>query len=327
MRRNLIAAVALALVAGPSASFADEPTVLRAFRCDGRDAVTPAMENEYIEGSRYGGCWFHTGHHTYDLDGMRAVGAISGWFRAVEIQFSPPAELTTAGEIPIVFERSVDGRTWTTIDTVAYEPLATRQDITFAIDAGGAPARYLRVREPRSLAQGLSGYLDVSEFTAELGPILTDAVQPARTGTFGLSCERDLMEGIVAEHPCWFGGINRYDAPSVFHTYPLDAPTTVTSITGSATFLPWRVDDYAGSGGSRQTLQGHLFASLDGEHWTKLVTFDASYGLAAPVTWSGSIEAAYLRLVAEYHRGVRSDPALKHVRGMLVDSRMTVTAV
>jgi hypothetical protein len=323
VRRSLLISVVLA-AALPMGARADG-TVVRAFRCDDTGAVTMAMENEYIAGSNYGGCWFHTGHHTYDLDALHAVGEIEGWLRSVEIQFSPPIEIGSSGEIRVFVEASTDGRVWATVGTVPYGRTSTRQDIPFAIDGGGVVARYLRIRQPRSVAQGLSGYLDVSSFDAELTPAEPPPVGIPREGTFQLSCETDIMEGFHALHPCWFGGINRYDSPSVFHTYPLNEAVAVTAISGTANYLPWRTDDYTGSGGSRRDLKGHLFASADGEHWTKLVTFDAQYGLEAPVAWTGSIDAVYLRFVAEYHKGVHSDPALKHVRGMLVHSALTVT--
>lgn len=320
----LAAAVLPAILAPGDASAA---TTLRALRCDGNGG-TMAMENEYIAATRYGDCWFHTGHHTYDLDGLYAIGPLAGQLSSVEIQFSPPGELDAEDGIPLLLEASADGRTWTTFDTVRYNPLSTRNtSITFTANGGGVHARYLRVRQPRSLAQGLSGYLDGSRIDVELSEPLTDAVPEGRTGTFTLACADGVMERMFAEHPCWFGGINRYDSPSVFHTYPLDGPTTVTEIEGTATFLPWRSDDYTGGGGSRTALRAHLFASLDGERWTLLQTFDAGYGVASPVRWTGSIDAAYVRLVAEYHRNVRTDPALKHVRGMLFDSSLTVTAI
>lgn len=322
-----ILALVLAAASLPTvAARAEEPTIVQALRCDGGAGATMAMENEYITGTNYGGCWFHTGHHTYDLDALRAIGSITGRLFSVEIQFSPPSELDADSLIPITLEASADGRTWSTIDTFPYGLLSTRQEIAFTADGGGMHARYLRLRQPRSLAQGLSGYLDSSSMDVEVAPPFTDAVEQGRTGTYALSCATDIMEAMHPAHPCWFGGINRYDSPSVFHTYPLDGPVTLTAIDGSATFLPWRTDDYTGNGGSRTALKGHLFASLDGEHWTNLATFDAQYGLPAPVVWTGSIEAAYVRFVAEYHRGVRSHPALKHVRGMLLDSNLTVTA-
>lgn len=327
--RSLALTALLALptaLPGALPATAEQTTTTRTLLCDGPAGTTMAMENEYITGTGFGGCWFHIGHHTYDLDGLFEVGTITVHrIASVEVQFTPPIETSTAHPIPITFEVSRDGRTWEPIGALPYNPLSLRNDPIRGTLEADATARYLRIRQPRSAAQGLSGYLDGSHLDVELTPV--DAPSPPRrTGTFSLACATDIMERFHAEHPCWFGGINRYDSPSIFHTYPLDAPTTVTSITGTATFLPWRSDDYAGRGSSRTEVDAHLFASVDGEHWTRLTTFTAQFGLPAAITWTGHADAAYLRIVAEYHRGARLDAPLKHARGMLLDSGLTVTA-
>jgi hypothetical protein len=326
--RSLPIALLLATLPAAMPAGADGATTTRTLLCDGADGTTMAMENEYIVGTGYGGCWFHIGHHTYDLEGLFAVGAITVHrISSVEVQFSPPIEPAGVTPIPIPIEASLDGRTWTRIAHVAYNPLSTRnENIRGTLHGAQGHARYLRIRQPRSAAQGLSGYLDGSHLEVELTPVAGDAPTAARSGTFTLSCANDIMERVDPAHPCWFGGINRYDSPSVFHTYPLDAPTPVTTITGSATFLPWRSDDYFSDGGDRRALGAHLFSSADGEHWTKLSSFRAEYGVPASFTWSGSTTARFLRVVAEYHHGVRRHPALKHVRGFLLDSSLTVTA-
>lgn len=311
----------------PTTAHGTHPSTLQAFSCQGGENAIMAMENEYIVESGYGPCWFHTGHHTYDLGGLNEVGQVTGRAFTVEMRYSPPSEfqVDTYHITSLFFEASVDGRVWSEISRVRFNLPTDRQEVTFNFDAGGIRARYLRLRQPLSLAQGLSGYLDSSSFTAALTPAHDGALTP-RTGILQLSCENDIMERFHPAHPCWIGGINRYDSPSVFHTYPLDGQVTVSSILGSATFLPWRSDDYTQNGGNRQTLKAHLQVSSDGEDWSNLLTFDATYGVPAQISYEGSVETSYLRLVAEYHKGVKTHPALKHVRGMLLDSSLRVTA-
>jgi hypothetical protein len=323
MRRTIIAVTVLASL-GLGSATAEASNLLRSFHCGGSGGATPAMENEYIVETGYGACWFHTGHHTYDLDGVYAVDNISGRVFSVEVQFTPPIEANAAG-ITIVAEASLDGRVWQTIGTMPYAALSTRQEILFDIDTGGVVARYLRIRQPLSAAQGLSGYLDASSFDASLRPASADPLPAWESDERVLRCDRDIMEGIYPGHPCWFGGINRYDSPSVFHTYPLDGVHDITLVEGSATFLPWRSDDYTQNNGNRRFLQAHLQASVDGEDWTTVHTFTAEYGLASGSVTDQVGQAAYLRVVAEYHKGVTTHPALKHVRGMLFDSVLTVT--
>lgn len=323
MQKGLRYLALACLLVAPSSNV-QATTEDRVFTCNGSGNSTMAMENEYILHSGYGPCWFHTGHHTYDLDGLHEIGSISGRAFTVESRFSPPSEVNADDTTALLIEASVDGIDWFTVDTVRYWLPTDRQEVTFTTNGDQAHASYLRIRQPRSLAQGLSGYLDSSSLTVSVTPVASPVLESNATSV-SLDCENDIMERMDPAHPCWFGGINRYDSPSVFHTYPLGGAQIVTSVTGVATFLPWRSDDYTQNGGDRRTLKAHLFSSADGEGWTKLLTFDASYGVPAPFSYGGSVEARYLRLVAEYHKGVTTHPALKHVRGMLLDSSLTVT--
>lgn len=296
-----------------------------AFRCGGGlvDGVPSieAMESEYAEQTTKGPCWFHLGHHTYDIGREVALGRIRGSMFSVEEQFSPPIETTSAG-FAVIIETSRDGLAWTEINRPTYVLAFTRQTIAFDFDAGGAVARYVRIRQPLSAAQGLSGYIDSSNFDADV----TEIAQPApRAVPTTLNCAEHIMERVWSAHPCWFGGINRWDAPSVFHTYPVGG-ATLTNIAGAVTVLPWRSDDYNGGGGGRTAIAGLVQTSVDGSTWRTASTFSGTYGV--PIAFSvaqPSIAASYVRLVAEYHRSVKADPALKHVRGFIVDSSLTLT--
>lgn len=297
------------------------------FRCGGGSVggvpAIEAMENEYIVSAypNSGACWFHLGHHTYDIGRAVALHRLNGSMFSVEQQFSPPIE-TTSGGFAVLIEASLDGITWREVARPTYTLPSTRQTITFDVDAAGAQARYVRIRQPLSAAQGLSGYIDASNFDA----LVTEITQPAPpTRGTTLTCARDIMEAVYPGHPCWFGGINRYDAPSVFHTYPVDA-APLTSIAGSVTVLPWRSDDYTQNGGNRTAITGVVQTSANGVDWTTAGGFSGTYG--APIAFSittPSVVASYVRLAAAYHTGARTHPALKHVRGFLVDSSLTLT--
>lgn len=298
------------------------------FRCDGSGDVA-AMENSFIAATGQGACWFHLGHHTYDTGAPHRIGHVVGSVFSVEVTFSPPTELgvptnPTSPIALLAFEGSLDGLTWTTLASIPYRLRVQRQAIDFDFDAQGALARFLRIRQPRAASQGLSGYLDSSSFDADLTavPPVASTVSAARS----LTCSEDIMERFFAEHPCWFGGINRYDAPSVFHTYPL-GPSVISHVSGTATLLPWRSDDYAENGGSETEIRGFLQTSVDGATWNEVANFVGTYGDPIPfdVTFEQPVEASFARLVAEYHTGLGTHPALKHVRGMLLDSSLHIS--
>lgn len=332
--RRAIAAGALGAVvfAGFSASPAGAATFVKPFRCDG--SATPygpsvaAMENEYVLGTGYGPCWFHLGHHTYDAGAPYKVHGVTGATFSVEIPFSPPLELNPP-YVSLSFEASADGLNWTTVARPNYIAYQSRQTVPFSFDMGGITARYFRIRQPLSSAQGLSGYLDSSWFDATVET--TTAPPPPATAPHARSyaCASHAMERFWSLHPCWFGGVNRYDSPSVFHTYVLGGPSTVDRVRGSATFGPWRTDDYWFGGGT-STLRAHVLVSANGTAWTKIGTFTGRYGTALPFDFAGldAKPAQYVRIVAEYHSGgvnPGADPALKHVRGFLLDSSIEVT--
>jgi hypothetical protein len=300
-----------------------------AFRCHGSDGIA-AMENSYIVEGGGGACWGHLGHHTYALGGLFQVGPVTdGRVFSVEVQFSPPTDVIVGTtQAPVAFEVSVDGRTWTTIHQIGYELRgATRREIFFDFDGGGAEARFIRIRQPRSAAQGLSGYLDASSFDAVLTPVFEGPII-AVPGPRTYECTSHIMERFFDTHPCWAGGVNRYDAPSAFHTYPLGIEAALESVTGTVTLLPWRSDDYTSDGGSATSVAGEVQTSVDGIAWDAIGTFEGVFGrpIAFDITGLDGAPARFVRLVAERHHGWNRHPALKHVRGFLVDSTITVAA-
>lgn len=305
-----------------------------AFRCSGSGGIA-AMENSYIVAGGGGPCWAHLGHHTYPLGGLNRIGAVSGSVFSVEIQLSPPFELAAPDAAAVVVEASVDGLAWTTLHQIPFplitngaEILPMRQALSFSFDAGGAEARFVRIRQPRSLAQGLSGYLDASGFDASLEP-LTDPEPGVAPGARSLSCGADVMEGIALGHPCWFGGIDRYDAASFFHTFPLGGLAALDAVRGNVIFLPWRLDDY-NIGGSRTAIKGYVQTSTDAVAWTDSdLEMEGIYGVPISFDFAlGGRAARFIRIVAERHARFareRTDPSLKHPRGMILDSSLEVS--
>lgn len=290
-----------------------------ALRCDGRGGIA-AMENSYIAATGRGDCWFHIGHHTYDLGQPWQVEWIKGSAFTVETLFSPPTELGPGRNHSVLtFEGSLDGTTWRLLASVPYSILASRQSVAFDLAATGGPARFVRIRQPRSAAQGLSGYLDSSAIDLQVSA--SEQVVPDRLDT--LSCETAIMERFFAEHPCWFGGVNRYDSPSVFHTYPVDAGA-LTGVSGEAIVAPWRSDDFTYDGGDPTGAEVVVQLSDDAVTWREAGRFRADYGLPASFWLTASGTASFVRLVGEYHHGYARHPALKHVRAMMVSSRITL---
>ena len=343
MRRALALAL-LTLAASVVPATADDfPVETRSFHCAGANGAVEAMENSYIAALGNGNCWGHLGHHTYDIGTVAKIGAMSGRVFTVEVQFSPPTEILVQPmeppEIPpiplpairawtaLTIEGSTSGVHWFELDQIPYQLNgATRQEIFFNAHGGDVRARFIRIRQPLSAAQGLSGYLDHSRFDADIRPLPLPV--SAELGPKTYSCADHVMERMFDTHPCWFGGINRYDSPSAFHTYRVGTPAAVESISGSATFLPWRSDDYTQDGGSPTSLAAEVQTSIDGVAWDTLGTIAGAYG--EPIAFSfDALDAravSFVRIVAERHHGYTRHPALKHVRGFLIDSQVTVDA-
>jgi hypothetical protein len=303
-----------------------------------------------MEFSASGGtCWMHGGHHTFFLGGETFAihTGSTGLLVSVEQQFSPPTEfdgtdlLTTLNMV----ETSLDGQTWTGASVARYrflndpltEPigLEERQLISFDLVPGGAPFRYIRFQEPRSALQGLSGFLDASSLN-----LLVEAVAPAPTPTLAhqtkaLSCaDGDILEDFFAAHPCFFGGIDRFDSPSILHTYVAGDGARVERLTGVVGALPWRTDDWflpllpasAQVTGTRVFVQ----TSVNGIAWENVGDPVAvTYGVPAnfDILIAGGRDARFVRLVPDVHPEFahpEEDAALHHLEAFLTTSALTI---
>lgn len=343
MRALLVAALLVSLAAAGALGPADAATLQLSLYCDD-DGPAPfaSMEASYIAD----GCWGHFGMHQYFV-GRHTIYALqggSGHAFVVEQQLSPPAEVGGVYTGPpqynttVPIETSLDGKAWTLAANAEYrfaglQPGGTsfRQDLRFTFTAAGESFRFLRLREPLSAAQGLSGYLDFSELTLDVdvvGPAPALTLTP-QTGV-AKSCLSDILEDVWAAHPCSFGGVEHWDSPSWTHTYFL-GDARLERVQGTAVLAYFRPDDLGTCCG--QTLDGwidgdaHVQTSLDGIAWDTLHTEFVTYG--APwlfdVDGLGGKEASFLRLVSAKHPGYWNHPALKHPEALLAYSDVSLS--
>lgn len=344
MLRPLVPFIALALTAaaisGPTTT-ADGGAIQLQLHCESEVADVRSMEHEYLEHR----CWGHLGIHTYyaGTDTTYVLKGGSGTAFSVEQQLSPPLEDPGAEAwppqvfTPLPIETSLDGIQWDAVASAEYKfaglqqgGTSMRQEMEFEFETEDEPEfRYLRIRQPLSSAQGLSGYIDYSEFVLDVR-IAEVQPQPPLVEQSGvhLSCLFDTMEAVWAGHPCWYGGINRWDAPSFFHTYPLEH-AVLDRVEGMALFAYWRPEDPGTCCG--QTIPGmldgpvFLQSSLDGVHWGDLATFNATYGV--PLEFSVDLdghETRFLRLVSDKHPGYWEHPALKRPEAYLLHSELVL---
>lgn len=323
--------------------------VLRAI-C-GNDDVFPtwAMEHSASRGT----CWLHGGHHTYYFGnhsyGLRRVVGIAF---SVEQQFAPPTSLAAnATATPVHVQTSMDGVTWADAGNGSYKFLTTtpidlpeRQYVEFDIAGAGQPFRFVRVHNPLSATQGLSGYLDHTALYLDADDLGFVPAVPVAPETRTLACEEDIMEDFFDTHPCWFGGIDRYDSASFFHTYPVGHGAVLANVSGTFTLAPFRHDDWWVVPGllPSQLARGetpdpagatptaaYLQTSVDGREWTTVATLNATFGVPQAFSVSlGGEPATFVRLFPEYHElydDHATYPALHHTRGYFVDSRLTVS--
>lgn len=287
------------------------------------------IPTEYAQSE--GTCWVHGGHHTYALPGTATLRAYQGIAFAVEQQYAPSIPNATTLAWDVTMQISMDGLTWTDVGTASYDVTEDRQYVHFDLDNIDQTFRFVRFHSPLSLTQGLSGFLDHTG-----GYLLMDDVNntpPATTlaqQTRAYTCEEDLMEDFFATHPCWFGGIDRYDSASAFHTYVLGDNATADRIRGTFTLLPWRTDDWflENSTTNATATWASLLTSADGMTWTEQARIPATYGLptAFNVTLADA-DARFVRLFPEPHGGFDdyvADPALHHPRGYFVHSGIEV---
>lgn len=310
------------------------------FRC-GNDPTTPYWAMEFT--STKGSCWIHGGHHTYFTGDARFVlRGFTGFAFTVEQQFSPPTEHETdpIGVTPLHVQVSLDGITWTEVAHGEYRfvpdvlqgdlVLATRQRVDIVAEGLAAPFRYFRLHEPLSAAQGLSGYLDHTEFNVEVDRAGTTAAPILARATRALACETDILEDIFPTHPCTFGGIDRWDAPSFWHTYVVGDGARLDRIEGTFVLAPWRLDDWTQGAplNGAAAVTARVQTSVDGVHWTDVATIPATFGVEAAfdVALTGH-EARFVRLFPEYH--ARFDQTADfapnhHPKGYFVTSDLVV---
>jgi hypothetical protein len=294
-----------------------------------------SMETDYRDNMLT--CWFHNSIHQYFVGHDRTLNLYhgTGAVVSVEQQFSPGGNLsvdtTPAGvTVPIHVELSMDGFSWAPVAQIEYRfvnvvGVPTRQTINVDFDAQGAEFRYLRVRHTESLMQGLSGYLDHSFMRINVtdgSPVAAPTLAPA---TRSLSCTNDIMEDIFPTHPCWFGGLNRWDAPSWFHTYPLER-AEVDSVRGNATFAYFRPDDPGQTTGVVAGT-GFVYGSADSFDWTVVGSFPIVYGVESSFFFPnlGGVPVRFLRVASDKHPGWATDAALAHPEGYLLSSELVVT--
>lgn len=319
--------------------------------CGGRDS----WDLKPLEYTASGGtCWMHAGHQTYDLGGPVTVVGGEGHVLSVEQQYSPSTEVEN-GTTPIVIETSSDGRQWDRVADVEYQFVEDlgdgvigdelRQKIQFTFESHQPNAEFFRVHEPRSTAEGLSGFLDRTKLYLFVNDTAAHPpAAPTQPATETLTCEAgDVLEDFFADHPCTFGGINRYDAPSFFHTYPLGEGAEVSSVEASAEVAPWRTDDWflpIVVSDDPESLQAYsdqvtgselsLQVSDDGVTWQTLATAEVVYGDEQnfSVSLNEPVDADLVRLIPGRHPlfdDYRSNGPLHHPDAFFVSSQVTVT--
>lgn len=296
------------------------------FGC-GEDPATSLRAMEFEQSG--GTCWVHGGHHTYALPAASVLKGVQGFAFAVEQQFAPSVPQGDAWALHV--EASLDGRAWSEVGTGRYDLRSQRQQVLLDLETE-TPASFVRIRAPLSATQGLSGYLDHSE-----GYLFVDGLPampvPLAPATRALTCEADLMEDVFATHPCWFGGLDRYDAPSFWHTYALGGESTLARVSGSFTLLPWRLDDWnQGNATSNASLvRARVLTSVDGVAWTERATVATTFGTPTPFDVAlDDAPARFVRLFPEEH--ARFDQTAQfapnhHPRGYFVDSRLVVAGL
>lgn len=276
----------------------------------------------------HGTCWIHDGHHTYFLgDHLYAFKGAHGYAFDVEQQFAPSAPDPDFVLDPLhrqlVMEVSVDGTHWTPVGYGQYGLAVPadsgsdsweRQKVFFEITGAGQPFRFLRVHDPLSLSQGLSGYLDHTQLRLEMDDLGAAPMTNETVAERALSCDHgDNMEAFFATHPCWFGGIDRYDATSFYETYFLGDGATLDRVRGSFLLLPFRDDDWFSNDTipNAEVAAAYLQTSVDGRNWTTQATVLAGYGVTQAFDVAlPHVDARFVRFFPQYHKNfdLENDP-------------------
>ena len=333
--------------------------------CGGNPHV-PTWSMEYAD--QGDACFIHGGHETFFFGGtVYELHDGDGAVYSVEHQMAPSLEAANANATaPIHIETSVDGQTWTDVGSATFrylpadpnealnnlgdEGLPVRQLIFLSLHGNGEHFRFVRVHDPISAGQGLSGYLDFVALFLNANEVGAVPTPTTATQTKELACANgDVIEDFIAAHPCTFGGVDRYDSASFWHTYVAGDGATLTRIGGSFALAPFRTDDYnnvetplpflgaaetPSTNASRSTdTYAVLETSIDGQSWTRQATIPAKYGVAQAfsIDVPGGQAAMFVRLVPERHPQFdewKTDPngksPLHHFRGFFLASNLTL---
>lgn len=299
-----------------------------------RDGID-SLESWYAHQKRDSrkGCWAHFGHNHYFV-GRDQVYALHGGNVTVSSTESELSPMTEPGEpafppqwsLPI--EVSMTGTEWHQVDAVDWQFFESDWQVQFSFDADGEPFRHLRIRQPTSAAQGLSGYLDKSEF--ELNVSVVRPVDPPTLSeqTIAMSCESGIMESVFANHPCWFGGVNRYDAASFFHTYPLGGLAELHGVEGTVLTNNFRIGPFDAELVPDTDADVFVQTSVNGSGWETVHAFPVTHG--EETSFSADLadeEARFVRFATSRHPRWtdESDFAAKHPEGYFLDSNLTLT--
>lgn len=322
-----LAALILLLTIGSATPInAGRGTTLR-LRCGG-DQTTPYWAMEFTASKKT--CWMHIGHFFYFFGGKTFhFQRVTGTAFTVEEQLSPPTGLDPdqPGNALIYVDISMDGLTWETVGHGSLRLAEMRQEVRLDITGSGQPFRFLRIHNPPSSAEGLSGYLDAVSLDVQVtrGPRAPAAT--ATTTHRALSCENDILEDFFTTHPCTFGGINRWDAPSFMHTYWLGGRGRINKIAGKLTLAPWRYDDYTKGGGSALTTLAVIQTSTDGVHWNTIGEVPADYGKETSFSFPlKQVAAEFVRFFPELHANFDypAAPSHHHPRAYFLNSELSL---
>lgn len=281
------------------------------------------------------GCWAHFGHNHYFV-GRDEVYALHGGtvrISSTEAELSPmtePGDPAFPPQWSMPIEVSMDGTDWQQVDAVDWDFFEPDWQVRFSFDADGETFRYIRIRQPTSAAQSLSGYLDKSEFTLEVS-VVGAVDPPARSqGTVSKACGSDIMESVFATHPCWFGGVNRYDAASFFHTYPLGGLGQLDGVEGTVLTNNFRIGPLDAELIPDSDADVFVQTSLNGSSWETVHEFPVTHGELT--SFSADLdeteeEARFVRFATSRHPRWtdESDFAAKHPEGYFLDSELSVT--
>ncbi len=339
---GLVVCLVMVMLAG---CVSDPATTLSAPQSLDLHCGDPAKGFVAMESSALGSCWGHVGHHTYFLGDAYVLHHVAGRVFAVEIAYTSLAE-----EPALPVQVSLDGSNWTTVARFDY-PLGSdpedRYEIFTNASVADVPFRFLRVHMPRSMHEGLAGYLDASNFTLQATPVAGVREAPGRLAA---TCADGLLDSFFDDHPCWFGGydpIDRqqagdpelvhaswdlydeswFDSPSFFHTYYL--PGAVGHLQANVTVQMWRMFHYglcSALDPTRTPVDPTIWADIsgDGQIWTRVAQVQGSYTDASQLEGAIPGGTRFVRFgsgpSASYEAG-----GCHHPVAFLVDSSLSIS--